>query len=139
MKAHLASSVSFWYDFKIMSDLVGNKKAFYEFEILETFEAGIMLQGTEIKSLRTHDASLQEAYVKVLNDELWLIGSYIAPYKFGNIHNHVEKRDRKLLMHRDEIRKLEESTRIKGLTAIPADKITHRKIGLQSTFERVLA
>lgn len=102
-----------------MSDLVSNRKAFHDYEILETFESGIVLQGTEIKSLRTHDASLQEAYIKALEGELWLIGSYIAPYKFGNVHNHEERRDRKLLMHKREIKKLREAVQEKGLAIVP--------------------
>lgn len=102
-----------------MADLVSNRKAFHDYEILESFEAGIVLRGTEIKSLKTHDASLQEAYVKIFAGEIWLVGSYIAPYKFGNIHNHEERRDRKLLMHRREITRLKESVQEKGLALIP--------------------
>jgi SsrA-binding protein len=100
-------------------DLVANRRAFHDYEILETFEAGIVLQGTEIKSIRNHGASLQEAYIKVLNQELWLIGCHIAPYRFGNIHNHEEKRDRKLLMHKREINRLKVATQEKGLTLVP--------------------
>jgi len=100
-------------------EIVSNRKAYHNFEILETFEAGIALQGTEIKSLRENGGSLQEAYVKVIENELWLIGSYIAPYKYGNIHNHEEKRDRKLLMHLREIRRLKEAVREKGQTIVP--------------------
>lgn len=100
-------------------DLVRNRRSFHDYEILDTYEAGIVLTGTEIKSLRNNDASIQEAYVKVLDGEAWLIGSYIAPYKFGNVYNHVEKRDRKLLMHSYEIKKLKEATREKGLTLVP--------------------
>lgn len=100
-------------------DLVSNRRATHDFEILETFEAGIVLQGTEIKSIRDHGATLQEAYIKVLTDELWLIGSSIAPYRFGNIHNHEEKRDRKLLMHKREITHLKAASQEKGLTLIP--------------------
>lgn len=101
------------------NDLVSNRKAFYEYEILETFEAGIALQGTEIKSLRAHGGSLQEAYVKVLKDELWLIGCTIAHYRFGNVHNHEERRDRKLLMHKREILRLKAAVQEKGLTLVP--------------------
>lgn len=101
------------------SDLVSNRRATHDYEILETFEAGIVLQGTEIKSIRDHGATLQEAYVKVLNSEIWLIGSSIAPYRFGNIHNHEEKRDRKLLMHKREIKRLKEASQEKGLALIP--------------------
>lgn len=100
-------------------DLVSNRQATYQFQILETFEAGIQLQGTEIKSLRAHGGSLQEAYIKVLQNELWLIGCSIAPYRFGNIHNHEERRDRKLLMHKREIAKLREAVQEKGLALIP--------------------
>lgn len=100
-------------------DLVSNRRATHDYEILETFETGIVLQGTEIKSIRNHGATLQEAYVKVLNGEIWLIGCSIAPYRFGNIHNHEEKRDRKLLMHKREIQRLKVATQEKGLTIIP--------------------
>jgi SsrA-binding protein len=100
-------------------DLVSNRRATHDYEILETFEAGLALQGTEIKSIRNHGATLQEAYVKVLNGEIWLIGCSIAPYRFGNIHNHEEKRDRKLLMHKREINRLKIAAQEKGLTIIP--------------------
>lgn len=100
-------------------DLVSNRRATHDYEILETFEAGIALLGTEIKSLRDHGGSLQEAYVKVLQGEVWLIGCTIAPYRYGNIHNHEERRDRKLLLHKREIQKLKESVQEKGLTIIP--------------------
>ena len=101
------------------TDLVSNRRAFFNFEIIETFEAGIVLEGTEIKSLRDNGGSLQESYIKVINNELWLIGCHIAPYKYGNIHNHVETRDRKLLMHKREISKLRTATQEKGLTIVP--------------------
>lgn len=104
---------------KTSGDLVSNRRATFNFEILETYEAGIVLQGTEIKSLRDHGGSLQEAYVKVVGDELWLLGCSISPYRFGNIHNHEERRDRKLLMHKREIAKLRVATQEKGLTLIP--------------------
>lgn len=104
---------------KSSGDLVSNRRATFNYEILETFEAGIVLQGTEIKSLRSNGGSLQEAYIKVVGDELWLVGCTIAPYKYGNVHNHEENRDRKLLMHRREIEKLRIATQEKGLTLIP--------------------
>jgi SsrA-binding protein len=104
---------------KSSGDLVSNRRATFNYQILDTFEAGIALQGTEIKSLRDNGGSLQEAYVRVVDNELWLIGCNIAPYRFGNIHNHEEKRDRKLLMHKREIAKLRVSTQEKGLTIIP--------------------
>ena len=101
------------------SELVSNRRATHDYEILETFETGIVLQGTEIKSIRNNGASLQEAYIKVLNSEIWLVGCNISPYRFGNIHNHEEKRDRKLLMHKREIHRLKVATQEKGLTIIP--------------------
>ena len=104
---------------KKSDDLVSNRRATFNYEILETFEAGIALQGTEIKSLRDHGGSLQEAYVKVINNELWLVGCNIAHYRFGNIHNHEEQRDRKLLMHQREIGRLKVATQEKGQTIIP--------------------
>lgn len=103
---------------KPTSDLVSNKKAFHTYEILEKFEAGIVLLGTEIKSLRDHGGSLSDAYVVIEKGEVWLVGSYIAPYKFGNIFNHEEKRKRKLLFHHYEIDKLKKITEQKGLTLV---------------------
>ena len=99
-------------------DLVSNRRARHDYEILETFEAGIALKGTEVKSLRAHEASLQEAYVKIIGDEVFLIGCSITPYRFGNIHNHEERRDRKLLMHKREISRLKSATQEKGLTIV---------------------
>lgn len=101
------------------NELVRNRRAFHDYEIIETYEAGIALLGTEIKSLRAHGGNLAEAYVKVIEGELWLIGASIAPYRFGNINNHEERRDRKLLMHKREIARLKEIVQQKGLTLIP--------------------
>lgn len=100
-------------------DIATNRKARHLYEILDTFEAGMVLQGTEIKSLRENGASLQEAYIKVISSELLLIGASIAPYRHGNVHNHEERRDRKLLVHKKELRKLEVQTQEKGLTLVP--------------------
>lgn len=100
-------------------DLATNRKAFFQYEILDTYEAGIALVGTEIKSLRAHEASIQEAYVKVSSGEIWLVNCTIAPYRFGNIHNHEERRERKLLMHKYEIEKLRRSIQEKGTTVVP--------------------
>lgn len=101
------------------ADLVSNKRASFDYEILETFEAGISLLGTEIKSLRDNGGSLQESYVKVISNEVWLIGCTIAPFKYGNIHNHPDKRDRKLLLHKREIAQLNTGVQLKGLAIIP--------------------
>ncbi len=101
------------------NELTSNRRAFHEYEILETFEAGIALTGTEIKSLRDHGGSLQDAYVVIKGSEAWLKNSSIAPYRFGNIHNHEEKRERKLLLHKREIAKLYSLQQEKGLALIP--------------------
>jgi SsrA-binding protein len=101
-----------------ITDLASNRRVFHDFEILETFEAGMVLQGTEIKSIRNNGASLQESYVRVINNELWLIGCNIAPYRFGNINNHEDKRDRKLLVHKREIRRFKVAAQEKGLTVV---------------------
>lgn len=100
-------------------ELVNHRRAWHDYEILDTFETGITLLGTEIKSLRNHGGSLQEAYVKVLRGEVWLIGSSIVPYRFGNINNHEERRDRKLLLHKREIAQLQKAVQEKGLTIVP--------------------
>jgi len=101
------------------TDLVSNRKALHNYEILETFETGIVLKGTEVKSLRDHGGSLQEAYVKVSGNELWLVNCSIAPWRYGNIHNHEERRERKLLMHKKEISRLKAATQEKGYTIVP--------------------
>ena len=100
-------------------DLVSNRRAFHDYEILDTFETGIVLLGTEIKSLRNHGGSLQDAYVDIRKGELWLINSSITPYSFGNIHNHEERRERKLLVHYRELAILKKFKEEKGLTLIP--------------------
>src|SRR5882762_7520868 len=82
-----------------------NKRAFHEYEIFETLECGIVLTGTEVKSLREHVASLEEAYARIDGGELWLIGSDIPEYAMGNRLNHKPKRPRKLLLHKGEIEK----------------------------------
>jgi len=107
-------------------DLVTNRKAFFQYEILETFELGIQLLGTEIKSLRTHGGSLQEAYITCEKGELWLVGSSIKPYSFGNIYNHEERRKRKLLAHKREISRISKALQEKGLTCIPLAIVLRR-------------
>jgi SsrA-binding protein len=100
-------------------ELVSNRRAFHEYEVLETFEAGIILLGTEIKSLRNHGGSLQDAYILVSGNRVWLKNSSIAPYRFGSLFNHPEKRERELLLHKREIDKLKTLSQEKGLTLIP--------------------
>ncbi len=101
------------------NDLVSNRKAFHNYEVLDTLEAGIVLQGTEIKSLRDHGGNLQDAFIIIDNNEAFLKNASIAPYKFGNTFNHTEKRTRKLLLHKKEISKFKKALEQKGLTIIP--------------------
>lgn len=101
------------------NDLTSNRKAAFNYELLDTFEAGIVLQGTEIKSLRNNGGALSDSYIRVLDDEAWLIGCHIAPYRFGNVYNHNERRDRKLLLHKREIARLETAVQEKGYALIP--------------------
>lgn len=100
-------------------ELAGNRRAYHDYEILETFEAGISLQGTEVKSLREGGGKLQESYVAIKGGEAILINSTISPYKYGNIYNHEEKRERKLLLHKQEILNLKRASEEKGLTIVP--------------------
>ena len=96
-----------------------NRKAQFEYFILETIEAGIALKGSEIKSIRAGQVSLQEAYVQVEGREAWLINSHIASYQAGSYSDHDPKRARRLLLHKKEIRHLFTEVRQKGVTIIP--------------------
>lgn len=96
-----------------------NRKARHEYHILQIFEAGIVLVGTEVKALREGKANLVDSYASIKNGEVWLIGAHISEYKQGNINNHNPTRDRKLLLNKSEIRKLIGKTKEKGLTLIP--------------------
>ncbi len=99
-----------------------NRKARHEFSIEDTFEAGIALRGTEIKSVRDHKVSLADAYARIEKDEAWLIGLHIAPWGTADVRfNHEPKRMRKLLLHRAEIDELLGKTKAKGLTLIPLE------------------
>ncbi len=96
-----------------------NRKAKHEYFLLDTYEAGMVLKGSEIKSIRAGQISLAQAYVSVENNEAWLINSYIAPYNEASRNNHDPLRTRKLLLHRSEIRKLADKVRQKGATVVP--------------------
>ena len=96
-----------------------NRKARHDYTVLETIECGIVLTGTEVKSVRHGEVSLSGSYGAVLNGELWLVGADIAAYKFGNRFNHEPKSMRKLLVHAKEVRDLQLKTEAKGLTLIP--------------------
>ena len=100
-------------------DLVRNRKAFHSFHILDTWEAGIVLVGTEVKSLRGGHGQLQDAYIDNSAGELWLKQANIKPYLFGNYANHDPLRSRKLLLHKVELHKIITKTERKGLTIIP--------------------
>ncbi len=100
---------------KVIAD---NRKARYNYEILETFEAGIALVGTEVKALRESGANIRESYISPENDELFLVNAHIDEYKFGNRNNHTPRRPRKLLMKRREIDKLSQGVQRDGLTII---------------------
>ena len=96
-----------------------NRKATHEYLILQTFEAGIVLVGTEVKSLRQGKANLVDGYAKIENGEVWLVNAHISEYTQGNINNHNPRRERKLLLNKSEIRKLIGKIKEKGLTLIP--------------------
>lgn len=99
--------------------LLVNKKARFEYEILDSFEAGISLVGTEVKSLRQSNANFLDSYAKIKNEEIFIVNLHISEYKYGNIQNHEPKRIRKLLLKKQEIRKLESKVLEKGLTLVP--------------------
>ena len=96
-----------------------NRKARHNYLITDTFEAGIVLTGTEIKSIRAGKANLSDAYARVERSEAWLVGAHIAPFEQGNRYNHEPRRDRKLLLHRAEIDQLMGKAAQKGLTVVP--------------------
>ena len=96
-----------------------NRKAYHDYQILDTFEAGIVLQGTEVKSLREGKVNLKDSYGLVKNGEVWLLNCHISHYSHGNRMNHDPVRTRKLLLHRSEIRKLIGKTTERGMTLIP--------------------
>jgi SsrA-binding protein len=98
---------------------IKNKKAYFEFEILETFTAGIQLQGTEIKSIREGKAGLVDSYCQFFGGELYVKNMHIAEYFFGNLQNHEAKRERKLLLNKKELHKLDRKVRETGLTIVP--------------------
>ena len=99
--------------------VVRNKKASFNYEILDRYEAGLALQGTEVKAIRDHKVNLKESYARVKNGQVWLEGCHIGPYRHGNLFNHEPLRPRKLLLHRREINKLIGITMRKGFTLVP--------------------
>ena len=98
---------------------IKNKKAYFDYTILDSIEAGISLVGTEIKSVRKGSVDLKDSFITIKNNEAFLLNMYIAKYEEGNIFNHDERRTRKLLLHKKEIKKLKEKVSTEGLTLIP--------------------
>ena len=99
--------------------IASNKKAFHDYFVLQKFEAGVALTGTEVKSLRDGKANIKDSYVIFKDGEAFLFNAHISPYSHGNLQNHEPERNRKLLLHRREIEKLREQVVEKGLTVVP--------------------
>ncbi len=114
-----------------------NRKARHDYFILDTFECGIVLTGTEIKSVRAGRVNLKDSFAMIRNGELWLIGVHISPYEKGRYYNHEPERDRKLLVHRAEIVRLNSKVREKGLTLVPLS--LYMKNGRHAKVELALA
>ena len=106
---------------------IQNKRARFDFELLETYSAGIVLTGTEIKSIRLGKAQIAESFCEFNNSELFAINTYIEEYAFGNQFNHKSRSERKLLLNRRELKKLERDVQVKGLTIIPLKLFTNEK------------
>ena len=104
---------------KFNPTLAENRKARHDYTVLDTVECGMVLSGTEVKSIRRGGISLAGSYAAVLKGELWLVGADISAYEFGNRFNHDPKRDRKLLVHAKEVRDLKMKSEAKGLTLVP--------------------
>ncbi|HPZ23360.1 MAG TPA: SsrA-binding protein SmpB [Bacilli bacterium] len=108
-----------------------NKKAYFDYFIIKEVECGIVLTGTEIKSIRNGSANLKDTYARIKNGEVYILNMYIAKYNEGNQFNHEERRTRKLLLHKNEIDRLYDDVKLEGLTLIPLKlyfKVNHAKI-----------
>lgn len=99
-------------------EIINNRHAFHEYIIEDKYEAGAALKGTEVKSIMAGRIQLKDSYVQIKDGEVWLINAHISPYSHGNIQNHDPLRERKLLLHRREIGKLEKETAVKGMTLV---------------------
>ncbi len=102
----------------IEKDILNNRQAYHEYFIEDKYEAGIVLRGTEVKSVMTGRIQLKESYVSIKENEIWLFNAHISQYSHGNINNHEPLRTRKLLLHRREIERLQKETSIKGMTLV---------------------
>src|SRR5215203_96368 len=100
-------------------DIVNNRHAFHEYHVLDKYEAGIVLKGTEVKSVLSGRIQLKDSYVSVRDGEVWVLNAHISPYSHGNRENHEPLRTRKLLLHKREISRLEEATARQGMTLVP--------------------
>lgn len=98
---------------------INNRKAKFDYQVFDTYEAGIVLTGTEIKSIRQGNCNIKDSYVIIKNSEAYVINMHISPYEEGNIFNHEETRTRKLLLHKKEILKLNDKLKISGYTIVP--------------------
>jgi SsrA-binding protein len=117
--------------------LASNRRARHDFEILETFEAGLALRGTEVKAARQGQIQLKDSYVTVRGGEAFLVGAHISPYSHGNRQNHEPERERKLLLHRRELDKIMGRTTIQGLTCVPlAAYLKGNKVKLEIALAR---
>jgi SsrA-binding protein len=119
-------------------DVATNRQASYRYHLLERFECGIVLSGTEVKSLRERNVQLKDAYAVIRDGEVWLLGMYIAPYGPASRENHDPERSRKLLLHRREIDRLIGSTRERGLTLVPT-RVYFSNSGSRAKVEIALA
>jgi SsrA-binding protein len=99
-------------------DIVTNRQVYHEYHILDRYEAGVMLQGTEVKSIMEARIQLKDSYVSVRDGEAWLFNAHISPYSHGNLNNHDPLRTRKLLLHKREIEKLADEAAVKGMTLV---------------------
>lgn len=114
-----------------------NRRARYDYHLLEKFEAGIALSGSEVKSIKAGKMSLKESFVRIRRGEAWLFNAYVNPYPYANTRDYDSRRTRKLLLHKKEILKLEQKTRKKGLTLVPVSCYTKRnKIKLEIALAR---
>jgi SsrA-binding protein len=105
----------------VIKKIASNRKARYDYEIIDSLEAGIVLKGSEVKSLREGKANLSDAYARVVRNEVWVIGMHISSYKQANFEKIDPLRDRKLLLHKNEIKRLYKKINEKGMTLIPLD------------------
>src|SRR5438270_4516112 len=117
-------------------DAAVNRIASHNYFLLEKFEAGVVLSGTEVKAIRSGKATLKDSYGLIKDNELWLLNCHISPYEHGSYANHSALRTRKLLMHREEIRKLIGKTQVKGLTLIPT-RIDRKSTRLNSSHSQI--